>query len=120
MDAFLKDIKHSIRMFIKNPSFTLTAIAALTLGIGANTAIFSIVNTVLLKPVPFPERPRSSCIRHGSGNAESDRVSRGLVPRTKGRAHRAGRSVALRVKSSCEAGRSCHRREPGDWPRHRY
>ena len=45
MDAFLKDVKHSIRMFLKNPSFTLTAIAALTLGIGANTAIFSIVNT---------------------------------------------------------------------------
>src|SRR5580692_3650699 len=58
MDAFLKDVKHSIRMFLKNPSFTLTAIAALTLGIGANTAIFSIVNTVLLKPVPFPDPDR--------------------------------------------------------------
>ncbi len=58
MDAFLKDVKHSIRMFVKNPSFTLTAIAALTLGIGANTAIFSIVNTVLLKPVPFPDPDR--------------------------------------------------------------
>ncbi|MGA3185743.1 MAG: ABC transporter permease [Bryobacteraceae bacterium] len=58
MDAFLKDIKHSIRMFLKNPSFTLTAIAALTLGIGANTAIFSIVNAVLLKPVPFPDPDR--------------------------------------------------------------
>jgi putative ABC transport system permease protein len=58
MDAFLKDLKHSIRMFLKNPSFTLTAIAALALGIGANTAIFSIVNTVLLKPVPFPDPER--------------------------------------------------------------
>ena len=58
MDAFLRDVKHSIRMFVKNPSFTLTAIAALTLGIGANTAIFSIVNAVLLKPVPFPDPDR--------------------------------------------------------------
>jgi len=58
MDAFLRDVKHSIRMFAKNPSFTLTAIAALTLGIGANTAIFSIVNAVLLKPVPFPDPDR--------------------------------------------------------------
>src|SRR5580698_792093 len=58
MDAFLRDVKHSIRMFLKNPSFTLTAIAALALGIGANTAIFSIVNAVLLKPVPFPEPDR--------------------------------------------------------------
>jgi predicted permease len=58
MDAFLRDVKHSIRMFVKNPSFTLTAVAALTLGIGANTAIFSIVNAVLLKPVPFPDPDR--------------------------------------------------------------
>src|SRR5579872_6137015 len=58
MDAFLKDVKHSLRMFFESPSFTLTAVAALTLGIGANTAIFSIVNAVLLKPVPFPEPDR--------------------------------------------------------------
>ncbi len=58
MDAFLQDVKHSLRMFWKNPSFTLTAVAALTLGIGANTAIFSIVNAVLLKPVPFPDPDR--------------------------------------------------------------
>lgn len=58
MDAFLKDVKHSLRMFLESPSFTLTAVAALTLGIGANTAIFSIVNAVLLKPVPFPDPDR--------------------------------------------------------------
>src|SRR5579864_9192361 len=75
MDAFLKDVKHSIRMFLKNPSFTLTAIAALTLGIGANTAIFSIVNTVLLKPVPFPDPDRLVMLMNtspqGSGAAAS-------------------------------------------------
>jgi putative ABC transport system permease protein len=55
MDAFLNDLKHSLRTFRRNPGFTLTALAALTLGIGTNTAIFSVVNRVLLKPVAAPD-----------------------------------------------------------------
>src|SRR6058998_2233747 len=58
MDAFFKDLKHSLRMFGKSPAFTIAAVAALALGIGTNTAIFSVVNAVLLKPVPFPDPDR--------------------------------------------------------------
>jgi putative ABC transport system permease protein len=58
MDAFFKDVKHSLHMFLRSPGFTITAIAALALGIGAATAIFSVVNTVLLKPVPVPDPDR--------------------------------------------------------------
>src|SRR5215467_2941171 len=58
METFLKDLKHSLQMFRKSPTFTLAAIAALALGIGTNCAIFSVVNAVLLKPVPFPEPDR--------------------------------------------------------------
>jgi predicted permease len=52
------DIKHALHMFIKNPGFAFAAIAALALGIGANTAIFTVVNAVLLKPLSYPDADR--------------------------------------------------------------
>ncbi|MGB2717742.1 MAG: ABC transporter permease [Vicinamibacterales bacterium] len=58
MESFLRDLKQSLRLFVQSPAFTVTAIAALTLGIGANTAIFSVVNAVLLKPVGIPDADR--------------------------------------------------------------
>jgi len=58
MANFWNDVKHSLHMFIKNPGFTIAALAALALGIGTNTAIFTVVNAVVLKPLSYPNSDR--------------------------------------------------------------
>jgi predicted permease len=57
VSTLLQDLRYSIRLLLKTPGFSLTAILVLALGIGANAAIFSLVNTLLLKPVAGSERP---------------------------------------------------------------
>ena len=75
MNTLLQDLRYGARMLIKNPAVTLVAIIALTLGIGANTAIFSVVHSVLLRSLPYEDGERLAIVwehrKSGKGNPQN-------------------------------------------------
>ena len=78
MQILLQDLRYALRMLRENPGFTAVAVLTLALGIGANTAIFTVVNAVLLRPLGYPEPDR--IVQFLFRNQEGDRLEAISIP----------------------------------------
>jgi putative ABC transport system permease protein len=75
MDALLQDVRYGIRLLFKHRGVSLVAVAALALGIGANTAIFSVVNALILRPLPYPNAERLAFLHEWSKQIDNMSVA---------------------------------------------
>ena len=100
MESIIKDIRYGLRSLLKRPGFTIVTVITLALGIGANTAIFSVLNAVLLRPLPYFDADRIVRLDETEGKGGMG-VSppTWLHPRAASDESRSAGGVALRVSA---------------------
>ena len=89
------DLRYAVRQLRKSPGFTLTAVLTLALGIGANTAIFTLIDSIMLRPLPFPQQDRLMRIGYTDEGGRGNPLN---APFPKGWIRALGRSTPQRSR----------------------
>ena len=116
LEAFAQDLRYALRQLRRSPAFAALAILTLAIGIGANTAIFSFVNSVLLRPLPYPNADRLTVLYSGLGYSNRAPFSSFEVYQLRQRARNTSPRASTRKTCNAPTSPNRERRQPRTSP----